>query len=78
MSSTEHIDGENQSIETYLEVMTARQTAFAEWVNQHPVAVGIQADETDWDDAFEWWFQHIEISMTPSDTTFQSYLDSIA
>lgn len=72
--STDHICGENQTLETFNEVMTTRLVAFTDWVKEHPLASAMTADESDWDDAYRWWMYHIELPMSPASTTFEQYL----
>lgn len=72
MSSTDHINGENQTLEKYLEVRTTRDTAFADWVKEYRLAPAILADESDWDDAYNVWMDKIEQAAFPEvDYTFE-------
>lgn len=76
MPSTDHIHGENQSIDVYDQVLTTRKQAFIDWVKEHPAIIALTADECDWDEAYMWWFEKIETNMTPSTKTFAEYLET--
>lgn len=54
MASTDHIPGENQSLETYKEVLTARTEAFIQYMKAEWPQL-THMDECDWDDQYESW-----------------------
>lgn len=73
MASTDHIPGENQAIDTYMEVLQTRAEAFKAWVLES-VKNGAIADESDWDEAYTEWMEKVETGIGFGPYTFINFL----
>lgn len=58
-SVTEHIDGEQQSLDTFVNVLELRADGFAKWWRESGSDPLVQ-DEADWDDDYTAWLDEVE------------------